>query len=655
MDAESDPPGLPATRAGSLAPPRGARAEYLFLLLASVYLSRALVLRWLYPYLFFKVTAKDLVMATGPELAYMAFSSCLAVAGWVLVLYLALDLVPRISRRLLVPLALLLVLLVAYVEMDMSWFGLSHRHVALQQILTGFKEIGSGQWGVTRADLDRYALQIAKQAVVIGALAAVARLGERLPWRPSLRLRPGLAVLLFIPVFAIDSAVVGHRLAHGNKQWALLVAANGFRPTFADRLWERYFRSRAANYSDIEEANKALQHPGPVSRAPAEGTRARAAAVGKPLDVLLVVAESFNVYKVDSTSMPALSSLKRSSYDFLNHYSTGNFSEAGELGILYGAPSTFYRGDGPSDSAGSRYVDLFNQHGYRTTAIGHNLKYWRFIETYLLNLGDPVLEIENDWAVIPALRAAWQKAGPHFVSLFYYGTHFPFEHDARFDAFQPQTPAGFDYFSPHLREHENEIVNRYRNALLELDSWLEAALKVIDLDNTIVIVTGDHGEEIFENGILGHASNLDAPQIRTPLVIRVPGRGHREIRHVTSHMDVLPTIVDLLGWEQPAGAMGRPLLDDGPAGRAIAADTNFPGPSYRWAVITGDRKSIVESDGDGSLRIVSLTDTSEHPAFFKDEPARWEENFGQIRVLQEAISATTRRTNAAAVPQPATR
>ena len=85
------PPPAPGTAAEAGSSRPGPRAEYVFLVLVWIYLSRHLVVHWLYPYLFFKQTARDLVMATGLEQAYMGFSSILAVAGWVLLLSLALD------------------------------------------------------------------------------------------------------------------------------------------------------------------------------------------------------------------------------------------------------------------------------------------------------------------------------------------------------------------------------------------------------------------------------------------------------------------------------------------------------------------------------------------------------------------------------------
>ena len=67
-------------------------------------------------------------------------------------------------------------------------------------------------------------------------------------------------------------------------------------------------------------------------------------------------------------------------------------------------------------------------------------------------------------------------------------------------------------------------------------------------ENTIVVVTSDHGEEFWEHGGVSHGLTLYEEQLHVPLVVRVPGGGPgRRVPVPTSLLDLAPTLLDLLG------------------------------------------------------------------------------------------------------------
>jgi len=86
------------------------------------------------------------------------------------------------------------------------------------------------------------------------------------------------------------------------------------------------------------------------------------------------------------------------------------------------------------------------------------------------------------------------------------------------------------------------------------------------LDNTVIIVTSDHGEELFEHGFIGHAStSLNAKLydeiIHIPLIIWWPKKiKHRVVDELVQQIDVMPTILDMLGLPIPEGVQGYSLL-----------------------------------------------------------------------------------------------
>lgn len=111
------------------------------------------------------------------------------------------------------------------------------------------------------------------------------------------------------------------------------------------------------------------------------------------------------------------------------------------------------------------------------------------------------------------------------------------------------------------------------------------ALKAHGLDsNTIVIITGDHGDDLYEPGVtLGHGLtfNGSAPSYHPPLIVHVPGMKPAVIEETVRLLDVAPTLAELAGAEIPAIWEGRsfaPWLAGGTdrVSRPWYAETGFP-------------------------------------------------------------------------------
>lgn len=81
-------------------------------------------------------------------------------------------------------------------------------------------------------------------------------------------------------------------------------------------------------------------------------------------------------------------------------------------------------------------------------------------------------------------------------------------------------------------------------------------------ENTLVIVTSDHGEEFYEHGGYRHGKHLYEYMIRIPWVMWGPGlvpAGKRP-SSIAQSIDIMPTVLDLLGLEIPPGAQGKSLV-----------------------------------------------------------------------------------------------
>lgn len=117
-----------------------------------------------------------------------------------------------------------------------------------------------------------------------------------------------------------------------------------------------------------------------------------------------------------------------------------------------------------------------------------------------------------------------------------------------------------------------------------------------DWDRTLVTVTADHGEALGQHGEVTHAVLTYDSTLQVPLIIKPPAATPWTVSSVqatVSHVDLLPTIADILGFEPPAAVAGRsllPLLTGGelPA-RAAYFENALVRFSFGWEAVFGLR------------------------------------------------------------------
>jgi glucan phosphoethanolaminetransferase (alkaline phosphatase superfamily) len=141
----------------------------------------------------------------------------------------------------------------------------------------------------------------------------------------------------------------------------------------------------------------------------------------------------------------------------------------------------------------------------------------------------------------------------HMMSVHYAGLKHP--------EFVKWTPAGIEEDSLPYR-------NNYDNGILQADNYISKIFQELKqkgyLDNSIVVITGDHGESLGERKTYGHVSNIYNEQIRIPLLIYDSDTTVRydQKRDFAEQPDIAATIIDRLGLSIPASWRGTSLLRD---------------------------------------------------------------------------------------------
>ena len=126
-------------------------------------------------------------------------------------------------------------------------------------------------------------------------------------------------------------------------------------------------------------------------------------------------------------------------------------------------------------------------------------------------------------------------------------------------------------------------------------------------DNTMLVLTSDHGEELFDHGSVGHGHSMWQELLHVPLFIRIPGLtdGGFEVQPVVGLVDVVPTALHALGLDVPDSLPGRSLV---PVMRGEMPDAPVPSVSsfqnVSRSIVLGRYKFMQRADS--RLRVFDL-------------------------------------------------
>ena len=183
------------------------------------------------------------------------------------------------------------------------------------------------------------------------------------------------------------------------------------------------------------------------------------------------------------------------------------------------------------------------------------------------------------------------------------------------------------------------VVARYRNSVAFVDSLLARFLRVLrasgHFDEATIVVTGDHGEEFWEHGLVGHGSELCRAQTRVALLLKLPKTHPTDgdwasRKPLARTMDVWPTILDASGVRGDTAALfGGISLAREARRTALIAGMRYWVPSSRFVLDDGERRVLFElSQPDDPLRpqrldVLSLLDADDAPTHPDLTPAQY--------------------------------
>ncbi len=195
-----------------------------------------------------------------------------------------------------------------------------------------------------------------------------------------------------------------------------------------------------------------------------------------------------------------------------------------------------------------------------------------------------------------------------FLWTHYYDTHFDFMAHA-----EPETHFGRPNTNDEIDLYDGEI----RFTDIQLGRLFEALHKNGLWDKTIIVITADHGDGFGEHGIpkdKRHGYHLYKNETSIPLLIRVPGLPARVVDEPVGHIDIIPTVLDLLDVKEGAEPqlMGESLLglmtgQSSEPDRHVFQEVDYEGPTQRRAVVNHDWHYLRNVIPDDTAELYHLT------------------------------------------------
>jgi uncharacterized protein len=411
---------------------------------------------------------------------------------------------------------------------------------------------------------------------------------------------------------------VGERITYGISKFqdktAVMMVANRFPlywPTSFRSVMKRLGFKPAAHKSKLLKTEVTrVQYPlHPLSVVPPK----------KPLNIVWLISESLRADMLTPEIMPATWKLAQQAHRFTHHYSGSNSTRMGVFTQFYGLYGNFWFPFLDS-RRGPVLFDVLRGQNYQWRFFtSQKFSYPEFDKTVFANI--PASDMQSflggaGWErdrknvtdLLSFLEQRDQKR-PFMAYMFFESPHaryyFPPESVIRKPYLED-----FNYATMDLKKDMPLIKNRYINSVHHLDSQLARIFDYLKqqglMENTIVLVTGDHGEEFNEFGHWGHGSSFSDPQTHTPMVLWIPGTGASVEDHMTSHLDVIPTLLPRLGVSNPTSdyALGFDML--GPKQRRYTVTGHW----HTLGFIGNDYKAIISMDNAhiGENRVTTADD-----------------------------------------------
>ncbi len=324
-------------------------------------------------------------------------------------------------------------------------------------------------------------------------------------------------------------------------------------------------------------------------------------------NVMVIVVDCLRADRLRPENTPNMHAFAQHSRVFEDHVSAGNSTRFGLFSLIYGLHGSYWFPT-LNEQRSPVLIDTLEELGYTFGIFGSaSMGYPEMRSTLWTAVDDAVVDDFGEgppWqrdelaaeAIVEWLGGRQEGDPPFFGFVLFDSPHQTYSFPPDRTPFTPYAPE-LDYMSMTRNEGPDpalleQVLNRYLNAVFHADRVvgrvLDALVALPDFEDTVVVITGDHGEEFMECGFFGHTSAYTPEQVRVPFVLRGPGIEPGVEEGPTSHLDFPATLLELMG-ANPAGraswTVGQNLFAPDPDRRRVMGGWNELGVWTPHAVL----------------------------------------------------------------------
>ncbi|PLX40479.1 MAG: hypothetical protein C0608_08910 [Deltaproteobacteria bacterium] len=281
-------------------------------------------------------------------------------------------------------------------------------------------------------------------------------------------------------------------------------------------------------------------------------------------NILVIMLDGWREDGLAPEVTPNIWKFSEGALNFTNHYSSGNATRFGTFGLFYGINSNYWHA-ALAEGKGAVLVEEAANLGYRfgifSSAQLDSPEFDRTIFNSIREELDVTTEganaVSRDLRITEKFKGFLAKddASPFFSLIFYDSPHsyaIPDGYPAPFTPYAEEV----NHLALDADTDPLPLKNKLKNSYHFVDSLVGEVLDEVKakglLEKTVIVITGDHGEEFNDNGLSfwGHNSSFSPWQTRVPFILHWPGKGPDKITRRTSHVDLAPTLMsEVLGFE----------------------------------------------------------------------------------------------------------
>ena len=356
--------------------------------------------------------------------------------------------------------------------------------------------------------------------------------------------------------------------------------------------------------------------------------------IEKKPNIYLFVVESLREDFMTSEVAPHIACFREENLQFGKTFSNANCSQESWYSIFSSTYPFHWAEAREKTQSGSIPLQLLKKLGYQIHVYSAaQLKYYGMAPVifgkgeYLADSYNvyphysPVQAWESDKQAIDTFlvdsRKKWAREGNVFI-FFMDSTHFNYSWPEDYPA--PFTP--YSQEKTHLRISNSidtiELTkNRYRNSIHYMDSLFGTVIDKLkkegEYEESVILFTGDHGEEFYEEGQLFHASHLSPMQTEPPIYMKLGSNKRTSELYLkglqVSQVDLFPTVLDYLLGNQPFELFdGESIFKKERKPYAISARFNGPRAPEEFFIHDGEHKHIFRFQSSSALEIRSVKD-----------------------------------------------